>query len=513
MAVWTTKQINAKDERNLLIGLIVSDAFIKKMYPILKPELLTKHGRILAKWCLEYYKEYEKAPGIEIQDIYERREKEIDEDTSKIVKATLESLSDQPMEELKKDDKFNTNYIYDKTEQYLNARALKKLTQDITSDISNDRITEATLLVNSYNKIQRPNTAAISLLVDKDWVGSLFDNIDNKRNLFKLPGVLGNIIQPFGRDQLVAFAGPRKRGKTFWLMEVAMRAITRKLNTVFYTLEMSDEQIGLRMIQWLTGLPIESEPFIKPVIDCAKNQTGECNLKRRICDVELLEEDVKPITIKKANEAYIPCTICRKSKSDKDYEPATWIVEESEKKILTKEDAVQKLNAVKNQVGNRLRIMAHPSDTINTRDIENELDIMEMENGFIPDVIVVDYADLMAPEERKLDYRHRLDATWKNLKRLAQSRHCLVVTATQTNKQTLKRKVEEGDSSEDSRKEAHVDTMIGLNQSVEDKEARVMKLGLTAKRHGHYNTKVMVTVLHCFDIGRPYLDSYMYYEN
>ena len=93
MAKWTIKDINQKDERNLLIGLIVNDEFIKKLYPILKPELLTKYGRTIAKWCLDYYSEYEKAPGIEIQDIYQRREKELDEDTGEIVAKTLSSLS------------------------------------------------------------------------------------------------------------------------------------------------------------------------------------------------------------------------------------------------------------------------------------------------------------------------------------------------------------------------------------------------------------------------------------
>ena len=94
-----------------------------------------------------------------------------------------------------------------------------------------------------------PEIETIKSVLKEEWISSLFDNIENKRNLFKLPGILGETIGNFGRDQLVAFAGPRKRGKTWWLMELGMRAMYKRLNVVFYTLEMSDEQIGLRMIQ------------------------------------------------------------------------------------------------------------------------------------------------------------------------------------------------------------------------------------------------------------------------
>ena len=46
----------------------------------------------------------------------------------------------------------------------------------------------------------------------------------------------------------------------------------------------------------------------------------------------------------------------------------------------------------------------------------------------IPDVIIVDYADILAPEDtRQSEKRHQVDETWKALRRLSQEWHALVI--------------------------------------------------------------------------------------
>jgi spore coat polysaccharide biosynthesis protein SpsF (cytidylyltransferase family) len=64
----------------------------------------------------------------------------------------------------------------------------------------------------------------------------------------------------------------------------------------------------------------------------------------------------------------------------------------------------------------------------------NPLLKVETIDDFVPNVIVVDYADILAPENLKLEGREKHDETWKMLKNLASSRNCLVITATQSNR-------------------------------------------------------------------------------
>ena len=63
-------------ERTIIIGLIVSDDYIKylaKALPTidhLNSCFGSSTAKLIASWCFEYYREYNKAPKLHIQDIF-----------------------------------------------------------------------------------------------------------------------------------------------------------------------------------------------------------------------------------------------------------------------------------------------------------------------------------------------------------------------------------------------------------------------------------------------------------
>ena len=65
-------------ERRIVTGMIVSDEFLKKITRIWRDDLLEVPELYrFAKWCLEYYEKYKKAPEKDIEGIfYERVETE-----------------------------------------------------------------------------------------------------------------------------------------------------------------------------------------------------------------------------------------------------------------------------------------------------------------------------------------------------------------------------------------------------------------------------------------------------
>jgi len=60
---------------------------------------------------------------------------------------------------------------------------------------------------------------------------------------------------------------------------------------------------------------------------------------------------------------------------------------------------------------------------------------------FIPDLVVVDYADIMRPEQKSPVLRHALKDIYENLRRIAQERDVAMLTATQSNRLGLARRI------------------------------------------------------------------------
>jgi len=162
--------------------------------------------------------------------------------------------------------------------------------------------------------------------------------------------------------------------------------------------------------------------------------------------------------------------------------------------------------------GSQLRVACYPSDTLNVAGIESHLDLWEQQDGFVPDVVITDYADIFAKEpDSPKEFRHSVNKTWKAHRSLAQKRHCCVITATQADADSydtdlIRRK----NFSEDKRKYGHVTGMLTLNQRPDERRAGLMRVGVLLARDEDYDAERTVCVLQCLQIGRPNLGSYPY---
>ena len=83
------------------------------------------------------------------------------------------------------------------------------------------------------------------------------------------------------------------------------------------------------------------------------------------------------------------------------------------------------------------------------------------------DVVVVDYADILRPPPGRMEPRDQANEVWKQLRALSSALHCLVVTATQANRAGYDRELlGMTNISEDKRKLAHANGVIGINMTV-----------------------------------------------
>jgi replicative DNA helicase len=150
-----------------------------------------------------------------------------------------------------------------------------------------------------------------------------------------------------------------------------------------------------------------------------------------------------------------------------------------------------------------IKLSTHPNSTLTVSAMDGFFTAWENE-GWIPDVIVVDYADILAPETKGYEFRNQVNETWKALRRLSQEKHCLVLTATQADADSYDKRTQTMKNfSEDKRKIAHVTGLIGLNQDNDEKKAGIMRLNWLALREGEFNPVRCVHVGQALNIGRP----------
>ena len=123
------------------------------------------------------------------------------------------------------------------TIRYFKKRSLELLFGRGQALLIKNKVEQVESEVQSYKRISQELSHCVDPFnpyVIRDVLSSSDD-----QNMFMFPGALGQLVGPFQRDWLVAFMGPMKRGKTWWLMEVAVQALTHKYRVLFVSLEMN----------------------------------------------------------------------------------------------------------------------------------------------------------------------------------------------------------------------------------------------------------------------------------
>ena len=155
--------------------------------------------------------------------------------------------------------------------------------------------------------------------------------------------------------------------------------------------------------------------------------------------------------------------------------------------------------------GGDIRVLAVPAYSESVEMLDMDIENLVQNEGYVPDVIIVDYADIMMPSE-KGDYRNQIDGIWKRLRGMAQKRKCVVFTASQSGRASIGKNVDATDIAEDIRKLAHVTSMVSLNQTEIEKKNGILRLKQLAVREGEQEFRQAVCT-QCFSIGRIITDS------
>lgn len=109
--------------------------------------------------------------------------------------------------------------------------------------------------------------------------------------------------------------------------------------------------------------------------------------------------------------------------------------------------------------------------------IREHMNFIRNSRGFIPDVVIIDYADLMRPMKDRGDLRHEISDTYLGLRDLAEEFNIALWTASQTNRGGAdKELISNEDFSEAYAKAAHADTVTSFNQNLTEKSQGLARL-------------------------------------
>lgn len=498
--------------------MVLNTDFLLRISKVYEPNCLKMpYCNTVAELCIEYYKEYKKAPGKYIQTLYDNIVR-IDPDSKELIKTFLISINNE-IQNTPHDKLHNTDFHLREATDHLTHLRLIKFRDDIDNAIAGREYQKAEALMKGFKSVTHQIKKSRDALSDKQFAIEAFDS-DKAEILFTLPGKIGEMIGPIRRGGYFIIQAGTGIGKSWLLAWIATHAAMSGVETALTPLEMKDFQENLRLQHILSGkcLYKEENDFVFiPIWDCLHNQTGECP---RGCDSiatkkESQEKQSKFSKKKPKTEYIIPtktqfdqyknhqvCTVCMGRpaiSSALGFKVSTWF-----KKIkvdyVTSDKAVGLIDSLSstNQITAGIHVNSFPRNELSVSDYSAYLhNLYHYENKLI-DLAIPDYANEF--KKTKQDEKTSIDEIHGALTNLAQERNIAIISANQSNDSGLMY---------GSRKISHlISGGIKVSQTNYEKARGYFRVESIKQRFGKSNRGEVLYVTQSLEMGRPVLEEF-----
>jgi len=132
----------------------------------------------------------------------------------------------------------------------------------------------------------------------------------------------------------------------------------------------------------------------------------------------------------------------------------------------------------------KLIIKEYPTKSASVETIKAHLEKLKVKN-FKPDMVLVDYADLLSQKSNFKERRHQLESTYEELRGLAQMYNCCVWTASQTNRSGINAEIITMEAISEAFNKCFVsDFIFTVSRTLEEKEVNAGKMYIAKNRNG-----------------------------
>lgn len=406
-------------------------------------------SNLIGTWCVEHFRRYGEAPGMALEARWEHWREEGDKDLAKSIQALLEVASEAQDEGLP-----STEVLVDMAGEHFESISMRAAVDAAQAELNRGNVSQARDLIDNRPKVDLGSSSTWDPAADiEDWVAAFSEELS--KDLVTYPGMLGNFFKgEFVRESFVAFMASSSRGKSWWLLDIAMRAVRARHRVAYFEAgDLSRMQLIRRFGQRILRRPKRKMRVQWPTF-------FDGSIEGLVTEERLLPAPDPH----QANRIWKKISQARKS---------------------------------------AIKVHDSPNSTLSMTGIRGLLQEWSQQ-GWVPDVVVIDYADILAPPHGVRELRDQINENWKAMRALSQQYHCLVVTATQADAgsysaQLLRRK----NFSNDRRQFDHVTGYFALNMSEEEKALGLSRLNWLKRRDEAYTETQQLAVAGCLACGCP----------
>ena len=450
-------------EENLLTLLVFDKQRSKIIRGTVEPIMFSNFNREIALRTYAYIDKYNKPPEDHVADILEDKLTGSNKREIRAYKDILGGLND-----LK--DSINAEYVLNKLEDFVKRQSLRSIAVDLSKALQKD--TEESL-EQAEALIRGANTTSLKVFdpgLRLSDINRALSFLDEEGQAFTT-GIPEFDRRGFGptRKEMYLYIADAKTGKTWHMNHLAKIAVMNGLRTLHISLEMSEQKNAQRYVQSFFAVAKRPDPII--IQKFKKLKKG---------DFEFIEKEITPK------------------------------LDMTDPRI--KQKLKRKMLKFSKRILDNIIVKQFPTGKLTVGQLEAYLDNLETVNKFGPELLIVDYPDLMDLEQRGGDFRHALANVYKRLRGVAVQRNMALAVPTQSHRAASGAKVVGRKAvSESYTKIADADVVVTYSQTELEKKLHLARLSVVAGRNDEDNITVVLS--QNYAMGQYVIDSVLMNSN
>lgn len=428
-------------QENLLVLLVWSPTAAPIIRNSMDYKLFEGHYREVARRAYDYLDEYKKPPSDHIADLFAPELEGKDQLKAREWELLLHQLYDSK-------DSVDEDFTLGRLHTFIRLQTIRDtvlLTADKLRSGGENVLDEIENLWSKANKNLLKSFDPGLQLSDKAGVLRSLEKRDEPAFHTGIKALDDRGLGP-GRKELHLLIAAAKHGKSWWLMHLGKAAwAANRAHVLHITLEISQEQTVTRYLQSIFGIAKREGTYVR---------------SKFTEDGKIDRETLKNVL--------------------------TFKDEEFDQKLSGK------LDGFKNRL-KRIIVKEFPTGSLTINGLKAYLDSLEAQMNWVPDLLLLDYADLMFTGGRD-EYRINLGNLYKELRGLAVERNIAIATASQTNREGAGVKlVRETHVGEDWSKIPTADTVLTYSRTIEERKLGLARLTVTNSRKEEDGIIILIT--------------------
>ena len=431
-------------QENLLVLLAFDDERSKVIRHTIPPEMFGGQYKLIAARIYDYIDKYKKSPNDHLADILEDKITSSNKREADLYSDIIGSIHEAKAN-------INAAYVMAQMGTFGRRQALRSVAVDLAKALQRD--TEASL-GEAEALIKKAQSSAMNVFDPGVRLGDkklALNFLDIQQSSFPT-GIAELDKRGFGptRKEFWMMIASTKKGKSWALAHLAKMAVMHRHKVLHITLENSWERTAQRYYQAFFSISKRKEKY--NVVKFEKDSLGRIS--------GLADAELKPAL--SFDDPHI------------------------------REKLEKRIDKWGPRLLNNIIVKQFPTGSLTVPQLEAYMANLETTERFTPDLLVIDYPDLM--KQTKDNLRGSLDETYKDLRGLFVERNIAGAAVSQSNRGAASAKsVKIENVAEAWSKIAHCDTVITYSQTEAEKQIGLARLNVAAGRNDADNLTMVIS--------------------